>query len=207
MAHISYTWATVDPGAPSVVNIPFGIPNAAWTLLSNVVCLSGLTRLCTFAGITDSATQVADTFDYSVATTATGSNCYAAGFTDTLGGAPTVRQTALGTAANGIPTATLAALASGSWVQMAAQIGRLPTGAPDAGWTERMDASYITPANGMWVIDSNAVTTDNTPSGTWSTGSWDSAAVEIQPAGLGPVRYRMVPVPGRRQAISRAANW
>lgn len=178
---------TITPSVPTVANNPWGI--TVWTKQQDILDAGGLTRLCCFTGTTGGSAPGSDSFDIDASSNGgnqTGCIMWVDGYTDSSGSAPTyVQSVTAGPTTSGTPSATLAALGTASWVTAGFQIGRLPSGTPDAGWSELRDVSYASPATGLWVVSSEAVTSDNTPSGTWSSGSWIGIAVEVaEPAAV-----------------------
>lgn len=195
VAFVSVT-DTVAPGTMAVANNPWGIANANWAKVQEFLKADGLTRMACFVGTTGGSNPGADTFDVALSGgggNATGCNMFVLGYTDDSGTAPTYVQSSTdeaGSAGNPLHD-TLGALGAASWVAASFVINRSPpAGTPASGWAEPSadaDGGYTSPASGMWTIDSNGVTSDNTPSGTWSAGIACSIAVEIaQPAGATP---------------------
>lgn len=189
------------PSVPTVANNPWGI--TSWTKQQDILAGSGFERLCLFSGVTGGSAPGSDGFDIDASSNGgnqTGCVLSVHGFTDSGGSVPTLVQTVNGgPTSSGAPSVTLAALGGSSWVSAGFMIGRAaPGGTPDAGWTQRLSTGYITPPNGLWVIDSNGVTSDNTPSGTWSTGTWEGVGAEIAV----PAAQRSLVIPRRRNRLA-----
>lgn len=172
---------TITPSVPTVTGTPWGV--ATWTKRQDILAGTGTERLCVFTGTTGGSAPGSASFDIDASSNGgnqTGCIIRVEGYTDDSGSAPTyVQSVTAGPTTSGTPSVTLAALGASSWVIAAFMIGRAPAGTPDTGWTKLYDTSYATPNNGMWVISSEGVTSDNTPSGTWSSGSWVGIGVEI----------------------------
>lgn len=193
-----------DPSAITIVNSPWGI--SSWTPLQDDIYISGTNRyrVAAFAGTTGGSDPGSDTFDISVAAgtgSQTGCAIYVSGYTDDSGSAPTVAQSNIDSSgATTTPVIdTLSALGSASWVEGMFVILRNPPAiTADGGWTEAFDNGFSAPAVGLAILHSNGVTSDASPSGSWSSGTLLGAiGVEIaEPAGGGAVDLTADPANG-----------
>lgn len=181
---------------PLVTNSPWGL---TWTeqtaaRISRDFGSGNITAMFLYTATTGGSAPGADTFD----TQEDGANDAYTGmillgvqYTDSSGSVPTLEQVV-----NDVETGsanpllnTLGTLGSSSWVEACFVLDRNPpAGTVDTGWTESYDNGHNSPARGAWLIHSNGITTDNTPSGTWTNSDYIAVGVEIaEPAGATPL--------------------